>query len=99
MNEETENAKPVKKASLAAFIEHPERTIVAPKAYPRAAVETPPPGGKLRDSRPVVYLSVIGLFMALGLGLIVLFVWQHMQDKNKPHVPPKNMKMLVVEPK
>jgi len=99
MDEEIKSEKPAGKASLAAFIDHPEAAQAQPKIVPHVA-EVPPPGGRRRDSRPVVHLTVVGLFIALSLGLIAFIAWDHMRDHTRPHGALYRLKMVVVgEPK
>ena len=99
MNGETKSAKPRQRASLAAFLDRPEKADRPLIRHPRGA-EVLPPGGRHHDRQPVLLLMVVGLFIALGLALSGYHVWQHAQAKNKPHSPPRNMPMVVVgEPK
>ena len=96
MNEGIGNAKLIQKASLAACImDHPENTGEPFIVCPRDEAVLPPRGQR-HDPHPAGSLLIVGLFIALGIGLFMYIAWQHALDKNKPHIPPKNMPMVVV---
>jgi len=96
MNMGIESAKLIQKASLAAYIvDRPKNTGEPFIVCPRDEVVLPP-GGQRHDPHPAGPLLVVGLFVALGLGLMMYNVWPHALDKNKLHIPPKNMPMQVV---
>ena len=99
MNDQTKTANQSQKASLAAFVDHPEKPGEPFNFCPLADVALPL-RNRHRDPRPAVLLTVVGLFIALGIGLLVYIIQAHALDKNKPHIPAKNIPMVVVgEPK
>ena len=83
------------KASLANLIMTDHKADMREQSFTRSFGAKP--CKPLRDPHPKVHLMVVVLVITLFVGLGIYFLVRHQMDKNKPHTPPKNMPMRVIE--
>jgi hypothetical protein len=83
------------RVSLAAVLEPERRAPKLEPSFPRSFAKTPCKPNV--DPQPKTKVWAVALVVVFFVGLGVYFVVKHHLDKNKPHVPPKNMPMKVIE--
>ena len=84
-----------KKPSLAFVLDQRSRDTQQAQHFPQSFGT--PPCKPPRSDQPTAYMAVLGLCIALLLGVGVYAVVKQVADLHKPRVPPKHMPMRIME--